>query len=411
MQMKPVDSSGKLEGSRWLYSLVCSGAFFAIATEALISLLLPLLALGKELSLIQLGVLVAMGSVGPIIFALPGGAFCDHFGDRMMMIISALGVAATSLSYTLVNEFSWLCGVAIVGGFFRGMCWVATQSYALRFISPERRQKFMGHFSFMAGMGMLVSPLCAGYLADHFGLASGFKFMAAWGGTIILVASLLPDVRGENSPKKPARKMTEVALASYRDAPGLLGRRIILIIMLFTLLRLAAASINGSFYPVHLDQVGISVILIGQLFALIHVGTSVGTLLAAPLSRLISAEWLLGLAVAVALASIAVVPLYSALIPIAICTFFHGLGQGISLPLILATIARNAKHDERGLALGIRSMFNRIGYLIVPVMLGAIAEASNLRVAFLVTASLLLLLTLICTIALIRTPQPMPENS
>ena len=180
--------------SNRLYALVCSGAFFAIATEALISLLLPLLALRNELSLIQLGIIVSMGSVGPILFALPGGAFCDHFGDRRMMAVSAVGVFASSLAYTLFDDFTLLCGVAIVGGFFRGMSWVATQSYALRFISAERRQKFMGHFSFVAGMGMLISPLAAGYLAEHVGLATGFQFMACWGGSVMLVAWLLPEL-------------------------------------------------------------------------------------------------------------------------------------------------------------------------------------------------------------------------
>ncbi|RLA11806.1 MAG: hypothetical protein DRQ52_08975, partial [Gammaproteobacteria bacterium] len=143
------------ETSNRLYALVCSGAFFAIATEALISLLLPLLALRNELSLIQLGVLVSVGSLGPILFALPSGAFCDHFGDRRMMFVSALGVLLSSLAYTLFDDFRLLCAVAVVGGLFRAMSWVATQSYALRFISAERRQKFMGHFSFVAGMGML----------------------------------------------------------------------------------------------------------------------------------------------------------------------------------------------------------------------------------------------------------------
>ena len=150
------------DDSRSRYALVCCGALFAIATEALIGFLLPLLALQQQLPPTQLGLLVAAGSVGPILFALPGGAFCDHFGDRTMMMISAVGVALSTLAYTLFDAFYLLCMVAVVGGFFRGMSWVATQSYAMRFICAQRRQRFMGHFSFVAGIGMLVTPLVAG---------------------------------------------------------------------------------------------------------------------------------------------------------------------------------------------------------------------------------------------------------
>ena len=48
----------------WRDAVVCSGAFFAIATEALIGLLLPLLALHQQLSPTELGLLVAAGSIG-----------------------------------------------------------------------------------------------------------------------------------------------------------------------------------------------------------------------------------------------------------------------------------------------------------------------------------------------------------
>lgn len=397
--MTNISETSPRETSNRLYALVCSGAFFAIATEALISLLLPLLALRNELSLIQLGVIVAVGSIGPILLALPSGAFCDHFGDRRMMLVSALGVFFTSLAYTLFDDFGLLCGVAVVGGLFRAMSWVSTQSYALRFISAERRQKFMGHFSFVAGMGMLVSPLAAGYLAERVSLTAGFQFMACWGGTLMLVAWRLPEIA---RPEKAAIRVGQVILDSYRNALPLLARPVIVVIMAFTLLRLAAAAINSSFYPVHLDQVGISILLIGQLFALIHVGTSLGTLMAAPLTRYLPGPWVLGFALVLSTITIAVVPLFTTVIPIAVCTFLHGLGQGISLPQILAAIGRHADHSERGLVLGMRSMFNRVGYLFVPIILGVVAESAGLQVAFLSTATGILLLVIVSTVALLR---------
>lgn len=49
-----------------------------------------------------------------------------------------------------------------------------------------------------------------------------------------------------------------------------------------------------------------------------------------------------------------------------------------------------------------RSMFNRTGYLFVPVLLGVIVQRAGLQVAFMVVAGALLLLVLASTIALAR---------
>ena len=396
--VEPADAV-RYDNSRWRYALACSGALFAIATEALIGFLLPLLALQQQFPPAQLGVLVAAGSIAPILFALPGGAFCDHFGDRRMMMISAIGVGLSTLAYTLFNDFYSLCGVAVVGGFFRGMSWVATQSYAMRFISADRRQGFMGHFSFVAGIGMLITPLVAGWLSEQVGLNSGFYFMACWGGSLCLVAWLLPNL---NRSVDPNRKIIDVMIASYRDALPLLARPVIVVIMAFTLLRLASAAINSSFYPVHLNNIGTSIAVMGQLFALIHVGTSLGTLMAAPLGRRMSTSAVLGLSVGLSILSIAMVPFYHSLMAIAFWTLLHGIGQGISLPQILAAIGRHTDNSERGLVLGMRSMFNRVGYLFVPVTLGVLVQRSGLQVAFVTVASGLLLLVLVSTMALAR---------
>ena len=96
------------------------------------------------------------------------------------------------------------------------------------------------------------------------------------------------------------------------------------------------------------------------------------------------------------------VPFYHSLMAIAFWTLLHGIGQGISLPQILAAIGRHTDNSERGLVLGMRSMFNRVGYLFVPVTLGVLVQRSGLQVAFVTVASGLLLLVLVSTMALAR---------
>ena len=58
---------------------LCAAAFFAITAEALIGMLLPLWALAHGFDAQALGVLVALGSVAPMLLAPGMGALCDHF--------------------------------------------------------------------------------------------------------------------------------------------------------------------------------------------------------------------------------------------------------------------------------------------------------------------------------------------
>lgn len=363
--------------------LVYAAGFFALSTESLIGMLLPLLAVHLRLPSSQLGLVVAAGSVGSLLLALPAGALCDHFGDRRLLIAMALGGVVTSLCYPIAGAVAGLCLVQFFGGLFRSNIWVAAQSYGVRVVDAAQRQRFTGRFSFWASIGMLVAPLLAGYVVYRYGIAAGFVFMGLWASAVGIVALLLPE-----PSRGPVRQSGwQSARRSYAAAWPLLLRPMILLPMILTLLRLAGAAMTASFYPVHLDGVGFNAFQIGLLITLINVGNSLGSLLAAPLAARLGSKRVLFGSIAIGTAAMAVIPAFSGVWPIGFFTFVHGVFLGVSLPMLLTDLARHSNADERGLVLALRSVFNRAGYLVAPLALGLLAQTYDLLVAFLVTGA------------------------
>jgi predicted MFS family arabinose efflux permease len=367
-------------------ALVYASAFFGITTESLIGMLLPLWAIERGLPPAQLGTAVALASLSPLLLAVPAGALCDRYGDRRVMLWAGLGAGLTAALYPLAGGFLAACALQLLGGLARSMSWLAAQSYAIRATPPGERNTFMGRFSFAGSVGMLLAPLLAGALVDRLGLTAGFGLMAVWGGLLAAVAVPLPDHRDGTAQGT----LWRVTAGAYRQALPLLAQASLLIVMLLTLLRLSAAAVNASFYPVHLDQAGFSPASIGIMFACINGAISVGSLAAAAVIRRTSMTQVLFGSIALSVLSISAVPFVRAPLVVGLLSALHGLGLGLSLPTLLAAIGRQTAPSQRGLVIGLRTLFNRLGYFAVPVLLGALVQGLGLRGAFVATGALLL---------------------
>lgn len=367
-------------------TLVYASAFFGITTESLIGMLLPLWALDRGLPPAQLGIAVALASLSPLLLAVPAGALCDRYGDRRIMLWAGLGAGVTAALYPLTDGFWAACSLQLLGGLARSMSWLSAQSYAIRVIPSAERNSFMGRFSFAGSIGMLLAPPAAGALVSWQGLGAGFLLMAIWGGLLALVALPLPDIRDHER----VGTLWQVTGGAYRQALPLLWQAPLLIVMLLTLLRLSSAAVNASFYPVHLDQIGFSAARIGFMFACINGAVSFGSLLAAPVIRHTSMTAVLFWSIALSTVSIGAVPFVTTPFGVGLLSALHGLGLGLSLPTLLMAIGRQTAPSQRGLVIGLRTLFNRLGYFAVPVLLGGLVHGFGLRGAFVAIGALLL---------------------
>ena len=69
-----------------------------------------------------------------------------------------------------------------------------------------------------------------------------------------------------------------------------------------------------------------------------------------------------------------------------------GIGQGLSLPLLVATVSEEAPPDQRGVALGLRMSVNQGASTVAPIIAGGVAAALGIGLSFAFNGALSLLL-------------------
>jgi MFS family permease len=83
-----------------------------------------------------------------------------------------------------------------------------------------------------------------------------------------------------------------------------------------------------------------------------------------------------------AIVPITITPLLGTFALVAIAIALRGVGQGLILPLMMTLTSRAVSPELQGRVTALRITFNRGGNALVPLAMGAIAEAGSLDWAF-----------------------------
>jgi MFS family permease len=146
--------------------------------------------------------------IGACMFALQAAGFAaapiaGHLSDT----IGRRQIVASSMSMTAVVLFAmifaggtiWFVVLVAVLGFFLFAVRAVLQAWLLDATPPGLGGSAIGILFGAQAAGAAVGPICAGVLADHFGIMAAFYFLA---GTII-VANLIIFVTPSGNPKNP----------------------------------------------------------------------------------------------------------------------------------------------------------------------------------------------------------------
>ena len=130
-----------------------------------------------------------------------------------------------------------------------------------------------------------------------------------------------------------------------------------------------------------------------------------GSLVADALARRIGLVQAMICSIAASAVAIALVPLFQNIGLIAALSLIHGFMLGISLPLLLTGIAQNSETHERGLILGLRSMFNKGGVMAAPLLMGFLVAGWGMVPGFLITGAVILIVLLLIGLVTSRLQQ------
>lgn len=378
----------RARSSHWF--AVYGTAFFALSAEGMIGLVVPVVLLDLNASPGALGVLVSLSAVGPLFLSLPAGALCDRVGDRLVLAICAAGSLITGVLYFYVSSLALFGVLQVIGGTTRSVGWLAAQSYIGRHVAESERAARMGYFTFSANLGMLVSPPLVGLLSREYGPRAGFLVLASWSLILLVLTRALREVAVEDRSQASRGGGGSLADTLFANGLRMAVRPAVAVILVVTFLRLASVGISQSFYPIYLAQRGFSTTSIGVMFSLMFLASTLASPLMGALSRLIGSKNVLWLSSVLSIAGIVGVAVVNSTVAIAGLTLIHGIGIGLSLPALLAEVGASTAADERGVAMALRTVVNRLGYLVMPAALGGLVSAFGITVAFVVSGVVLL---------------------
>ena len=236
---------------------------FSNSTVDVASVVLPLWLTGLGASTSTIGLVISARHVLPFLFSIHAGALMDRMGVRRFMIAMALMSAAVM---PLFPASSWIPAAIVlqmINGYGTSIGWIGAQSCFGRMLAHSAT--YSGRFSFAARMGSLLGPPAAGFAWDSFGPWGAFGVLGLWSTGIAVAAIFTPhDVDG---PTRERPRMTAGDLmpkwSDYRDAWDLAREPAMRAVLLVTVMRIAASSIQDSFYPVWLHAIDLSATRIG----------------------------------------------------------------------------------------------------------------------------------------------------
>jgi len=330
---------------------------------------------------LEIGVLVALYSLFPMLLALHLGRLADRFGMRLPMLCGSLGMAGGLAVPWLWPTLPGLYVSAAVIGASHVFYHVSIQSLVGQLSSPEDRTRNFTTYALVLSVGGFVGPLAAGFGIDAFGHGRAYLALTV----MPLLAVLILTRRGQILPAPQAG----MEGASARNATDLWRLPELRRVFLTSALVLAGIDLYQFYLPIYGRSIGLSASVIGMVLSMFSAAAFLVRSVMPPLVRRLGEEGLLRYALAVGAIGFVALPLVGNAWFLGAVSFVVGLGLGCGQPVSTILVYARSPEGRSGEALGLRIAVNNLIHLAVPLAFGTIGTALGVAPVFLANAVLL----------------------
>ncbi len=335
-----------------------SGILFSIILIDFIgfSILIPVLPLyAQELgaSPTQVGLMLALYSLGLVVFLPVWGWISDRIGRRPVLLVCLLGTAASFALLAIAETIAAIYVARALGGFFGASIGTA-QAYMTDITDDENRTRGMGLIGAAFGLGFVLGNLLGGTLHS---LAPGLPFYttAALALAAFLIASFaLPESRGSldapMSLRRLGRALIPIPILVVVTAHS---NRTRLYLYLFFHIFLAYSALEAMFAIYASTAFGWTEWDIG--FFLAYLGIIIGATQGLLIGRLNARFGEVPLVIAgIGMTGVGMLalPLTGPGIPLLVVGGALAVGNGLSLPAFTSLFTKTCSGEETGETLG-----------------------------------------------------------
>ncbi len=381
--------------------------FASNGVAMMLKVVIPLWAIQLQFSASEIGMAIGLSSLMPFLFSIHGGVLMDRLGTRRVTMAYALATVIACPLYPLMPFFAGVVALQLITGLSSTTVWVGAQTLIVRFTKGQTT--LIARFSVAARLGTLLGPVAIGAIWDLAGAWVAFPVIGAAGLLVLLALLKVPETR-DPAPADTPRAKTRLKdlMPNWRDYAGafsLLSIPAVAFIVAMTLMRNSSTGIQTSFYIVYLKDIGYLGTLIGLLVGISEGAGMFGALIAGWWEKFFKPHWVLIGFVIISLAFITITPLLGGIfLLLVIATFGRGFAQGLTQPVMFGILARAVDSSVQGTSVGLRTTSNRLAAVVVPLVMGFVAEWVGIENAFYVCGGFLIACTLTIALVIRRLP-------
>ena len=359
--------------------------------------LMPLYCLSLGMSASEIGTIVGARSALAVFLSIHVGVLMDRFGTRRVTLFFVWTGICLAPVFPLLPWFWPLLLLQIVNGGALSFAWSGSQTLIAQL--AEGDAGYIGRFSFFARIGTSVAPIIVGAAWDLGGAWPAYMIGALWG--VVLTVALLraPEASARRevaATRAPARFRLRDALprlSDYIECFALMALPAVAATMAIMFLRTATSGVQFSLYIVYLDGIGLTGTSIGILFAAIEIASGFGSLIAGRAMRFGDPQKTMLSGTVLSILFICATPFLGGIFALLlVAQVARGWLQGVVQPMMFSVQAKAVGPFRQGSVVGLRQTMNRLSAIIVPPIMGLIADLWGATESFVVLGVFLLLM-------------------
>jgi MFS transporter, DHA1 family, tetracycline resistance protein len=360
--------------------------------------LLPFYAQEFQASAITIGLLYSVYSFMQLIFSPIWGSLSDRVGRRPIMLLSTFGAVIAYIVFGLAESLGVLFFSRVIAGVMGGNISTA-QAYIADVTSTADRAKGMGLIGAAFGIGFVVGPATATLLIhDSFhqfiagiGLAETASWMEqnryALPGffaamlsfcSFLMVWFRLEETVDTSKERAPAAARPSVFSPRFwkrlSEQKGQNARGFLIPLVIgFFLLSFGESSLYSAFPLFAESELSMSAADVGiQFFYIGIIVVIVQGFLIKPLTNRFSEESLFMTGNILMVAGLAMIPMASSMVTLALFLGLMALGKSLNTPTLTSLISQEADEENVGAVMGTAQGLSGLGRMIGPTWGGAL---------------------------------------
>lgn len=358
-------------------------AMLGLLTVAGVRVTMSLYALSLHMSAFQIGSLIAMFGLFPMLFAVRAGRWLDRVGSATPLLAGSMLIFSGALTATLQRQSWLLYPAAACAGTGFTLVLMAAQNLVGQLGPDESRTNRLTTMTLLMSVATIAAPVLAGLIIDHFSHRSAFTLFAATALVLLLLvlwlAKHLPTLITPASQSDAPRS----ALALFWHAPRL---RLVYIV---NILLAAAWDLFMFSTPIQGSAKHFSASTIGLILGSFSFATFVIRFAMPMLSRHFGHWQIILAALGVTACGFLLYPFLQQAGGVMLLAFVLGLALGASQPNLLSLLFESAPEGRMGEVLGIRLTIGNGAQALLPMLFGAVGAKLGWVPVFVLLSALL----------------------